>query len=103
MQIYLDALKAAYNRHASSVTDVLDLSKRVASAYSGFVPQASKAVAAIAHAGVSYAFEVIFHNHCAVPLMVESFIQRTRSFIEGILFDFLALQDCKHAKIKGSL
>ena len=58
MQVYFSAIRAAFYRQGMSIDEVLELSKKVASAYSGFVPQASKAAAHIVILGISSVFQV---------------------------------------------
>ena len=59
VQLYLEALQAAFARHGGQVSEeVLELARRAASSYSGFVPHASGSVAEIVRGAVRYAFRV---------------------------------------------
>ena len=51
-------MQAAYFRDGITIDEVMDLSRKIAGAYSGFVPQASKSVAHIVMSAVCFVFQV---------------------------------------------
>ena len=56
--MYFKAIQAAFYREGISMDEVLELSRRVASSYTSFVPQASKAVTHIVTSAVLFVFQV---------------------------------------------
>ena len=74
MQLYLEALQAAFGRHRGASEEVLELSRRIASSYSGFVQNASGSVAEIVRGAVRYAFQVRPPTHTFSNIFTECYL-----------------------------